>query len=540
MAGQVKNSDVNYPDLIAMIESGVLKIPEFQRDFDWDMDRTLKLLDSLAKGYPIGAFLFWETTDWLGSVRNIGDQLLPEVPEGKEGCYVLDGQQRITSLYAAAKAVCIDGKSYQVYVDLDADPSTEEIFTQHTDQTSRFVELTDILGDHPHHAYEGLNANQKLRFDEVRDAFRFTHWPVIYVKEQPLEVVCEMFERVNRGGMELDLFDIMVAKTWRPDFNLRKRWEDFVAELEPVGFGGLASSTVLQALSAQLQDSIREQDILKINRDDIVDAWKHTTETIRRAIDYLRRAIPLPGSRFLPYPAMVVVFAQFVHANNLRSPDARQSAQLMLYYWRTGFSERYGSSPSSMIPQDLKRVTDIAEGNGEEMAVDWPVWREDVLDQDLRTGSAWCRTLLSVMAHARPRDIETGIEVVLDNSNLAQINSRHYHHIFPRKWLAKQGIQKRVNSIANIMLVPAGTNLRLGSKPPSQYMRPLAKNAGDAWRGWLRSHLINARAWEALQADDFEAFLRARSQTIADRANNRQGFTRDEMAKFKAKLDEED
>lgn len=540
MAGSVRNGEVNYPELIGMIDSGILKIPEFQRDFDWDMDRTLKLLDSLAKGYPIGAFLLWETTESLGAVRNIGGQPLPEVPEGRGASYVLDGQQRITSLYAAAKGLDIGNKSYEVYCDLDADPATEDLFTQEADDTSRFVELREVLGDHPHHVYEGLSGVQKRRFDEVRDAFRFTRWPVVHVRDQPLDVVCEMFERVNRGGMELDLFDIMVAKTWRPDFNLRERWDSLLSELEPIGFGKLSSRTVLQALAAQVRGTIREQEILKVNRESIIEAWEHTTETIRRAVDYLRAAVPLPGMYLLPYPAMVVVIAQFMHENGLKGPDAEQSADLMRYYWRAGFSERYGANPTSMIPQDLRRVHDISKGRGEDVPVDWPIyWEDDVVEQELRTGSAVCRTLLSVLANAHPLDIETGARVVLDNSNLSRINSRQYHHIFPQKWLRTQGLHEHIHSITNIMLVPAGTNLRLGSKAPSQYMRPLARKAGKSWNTWLRSHLIDARGWRALQSDDFDAFLRARAQAIARRANNLQGFTREDMVAFDRKAAQE-
>jgi len=535
MPPQVKNTDLNYPELLHAIDSGHLRIPEFQRDFDWDMDRTLKLLDSLAKGYPIGCFLFWETTEALGSVRSIGGQPLPDVPKGTTVRYVLDGQQRITSLYAAAKGLAIGGRSYQVYCDLDADPTKEDVFVERADRSPRFTALTDVLGDRPHHVYGRLSAARKRRFDAVREAFRFTSWPVVQVSDQPLHVVCEMFERVNRGGMELDLFDIMVAKTWCPGFNLRERWDAFAAELDAVGLGRLGANTVLQALAAQLRGTIREQDILRIGRESIIDAWEQTTESIRRAVDFLRHAVPLPGTRLLPYPAIVTVLSYFMFQNDLRGPDAGQTAQLMRYYWRTGFTERYGSNPSSMVPQDLKRMRDIAKAGGDDVPVQWPLWWEEVRGQELRTSSARCRTLLSVLANCRPLDIATGVPVILDNSYLAQVNSRHYHHIFPRKWLAERGIADRVHSVANIMLVPANTNLRIGSRPPSRYMRELERKAGSAWPRWLHSHLIMAPAREALQADDFDGFLHARARAIADKANRLQGFSRDEVGAFAGK-----
>ena len=97
----IKPDSYPYPELISKIEQGLVKIPAFQRDFVWPMDKVLFLLDSISRRYPIGTFLFWQTTDFINSLRNIGDLELNEPPQGYPVQYILDGQQRITSLYAA-------------------------------------------------------------------------------------------------------------------------------------------------------------------------------------------------------------------------------------------------------------------------------------------------------------------------------------------------------------------------------------------------------------------------------------------------------
>jgi hypothetical protein len=275
--GQVKNEYVTYAELVSEIESGALKIPDFQRDFDWGIERTLKLLDSLAKGYPIGSFLFWDTQEPYGSIRNIGGLPLPDTPEGKDVTYVLDGQQRITSLYAAAKGAQIEGRSYRVYCDLSAASADGELFSCHQGDMSACVELAELIGSDQHLAYQRLAENVRPRFNEVREAFRLSQWPVVRVRHQPLDVVCEMFERLNRGGMELGTFDIMVAKTWTPDFNLRERCEDLARDLEGKGFGRPGETTILQAVAVQLVASIKEKDLLRIKREEIVAAWDEAT-----------------------------------------------------------------------------------------------------------------------------------------------------------------------------------------------------------------------------------------------------------------------
>src|SRR5262245_11087190 len=87
------------------IEKGTVKIPQFQREFVWSKQKSAELLDSILKGYPIGTFIFWKTTEELRTIRNIGGIDLPKTPKGDYIQYVLDGQQRLTSLFAAVKGL---------------------------------------------------------------------------------------------------------------------------------------------------------------------------------------------------------------------------------------------------------------------------------------------------------------------------------------------------------------------------------------------------------------------------------------------------
>ena len=85
--------------LISDIEKGMIKIPQFQRDFVWDLTKSADLMDSIVKGYPIGTFIFWKTKERLRSIRNIGGVKLPE-PVKKTGCFVSLHSSAISSYFS--------------------------------------------------------------------------------------------------------------------------------------------------------------------------------------------------------------------------------------------------------------------------------------------------------------------------------------------------------------------------------------------------------------------------------------------------------
>jgi hypothetical protein len=128
---QPENLPKKYEHLFTDIDTGRIKIPRFQREFVWTKEQTASLIDSLIKGFPIGTFILWKTREELRHVKNIGNAKLPDVPKGDFVYYVLDGQQRITSLYVVRKGICItrDDKEVDyrdVSINLDADPDADD------------------------------------------------------------------------------------------------------------------------------------------------------------------------------------------------------------------------------------------------------------------------------------------------------------------------------------------------------------------------------------------------------------------------------
>ena len=130
---QPDNHNKKYEALFVEIDSGQIKLPMFQREFVWEKEQSAKLIDSILKGFPIGTFIFWKTKERLRSLKEIGNASFPEPPDGDFVNFILDGQQRLTTLFASLKGVTILRESgrtddySEIYIDLDAN---EDLITK--------------------------------------------------------------------------------------------------------------------------------------------------------------------------------------------------------------------------------------------------------------------------------------------------------------------------------------------------------------------------------------------------------------------------
>src|SRR5260221_4516023 len=145
------NHNKKYEALFVEIDTGQIKLPMFQREFVWDKEQSAKLIDSILKGFPIGTFIFWKTREELRSYKEVGNHKLPETPKGDYVQYILDGQQRITSLYAIRKGIRInkDGKELDykdIFINLDYEQENDEqmVVTEKQDG-KRYVSVHDVL-----------------------------------------------------------------------------------------------------------------------------------------------------------------------------------------------------------------------------------------------------------------------------------------------------------------------------------------------------------------------------------------------------------
>jgi hypothetical protein len=535
---QPENQTKKYEHLFTDIDTGKIKIPMFQRDFVWTNEQTAKLIDSIIKGFPIGSFIFWQTRDGLRHIRNIGNVTLPDVPKGDSALYVLDGQQRITSLYAARKGVRItrEGKEIdykRISIDLSFDPDADDqVVIADPPPDKPCISVFDLLnGSFADLAERFSSVELRNRVDIYRSRLISYDFSTIVIRDYPIEIACEVFTRINTGGTELTLFEIMVAKTYdeKRKFDLAREYDNLLdskgaeKDLEDAGYDTISDTTVLQSIAANINKQVRAKDILKLDRDAVIDSWPIVKEAIFTAVDYIRADLRVPVSRLLPYDSILVPFAYFFIRKNGQAPSPTQDRLLKQYFWWSSLSSRFSSAAESKIAQDIVRMDDILAERlpsytGEELrlTIDDLRWR------GFRANDAFCKAILCLYAYHEPKSFKSNSLVTLDNSWLRTSKSKNFHHFFPKAYLAKVGFDEdHANSVLNITLVDDYLNKRdIGAKPPATYMKSFARH-NKKIAGTMKTHLIDNLDESGIWDNDYGKFIEQRGERVLEELQSR-------------------
>ena len=528
---QPDNHNKKYEALFVEIDSGQIKLPMFQREFVWEKEQSAKLIDSILKGFPIGTFIFWKTKDELRSYKEVGNHKLPDTDKGDYVQYILDGQQRITSLYAIRKGIRItkDGKEVDyrdIFINLEHDPENDEqiVVTEKVDG-KHYVSVHDVLSKPLGTFYKTLSQEQADLVEFYKNKLTNYDFSTITIKDYPIEVACEVFSRINTGGKSLTVFEIMVAKTYdeAKKFDLAERYEllrdgsdDDKQCLVSAKFETLPESIIMQCVAAITLRAVRSKDILKIRREAFIEKWEPMKASLFMAIDFIRSELRVPVSQLLPYPALMVPFVYFFHASANKKPSIEQVQLLEQFYYWAGLTERYNSATESKLSDDFNKMDAIINGtmpnySGSELSVS----PQEIAETWFSAGNGYCKAILCLLAYQQPKSFDTNGVVILDNSNLKIASSRNYHHFFPKAYLASADKDKQPNLIANITLIDGYSNKhRIGKKAPSEYTDKFAKG-NLSLADTLKTHLIQDAESYGVNADDYDRFIDRRSRAIA-------------------------
>lgn len=533
---QPENQSKKYDALFTDIDTGRIKIPMFQRDFVWTKEQTAKLVDSIIKGFPIGTFILWKTREELRAMRNIGNISLPEVPKGEPVSYVLDGQQRITSLYAVRKGIRMtkEGQEIdysQISIDLSVDPDSDErvVVVEPPENTPSIPVHKLLNGSVSELARDYLEHLERI--DVYRKRLTGYDFSAIIIPDYPIDIACEVFTRINTGGTELTLFEIMVAKTYdvEKDFDLSVEYARLLdsknngRDLEDAHFDTIPTSTVLQCISAYMAKSTKRSDILKLKKHKLIEAWPVVKDGIFTAVDYFRSQFRIPVSHLMPYDALLVPFTYFFIHKKGKQPTSKQEKLLTQYFWWASLSSRFSSGQDTKLVQDIEKMDRILKEEapdyrGEELALtlDNLRWRW------FSPGDAFCKALLCLYAYQQPRSFSNDHLVKIDNSWLKTANSVNYHHFFPRSYLDKQGYKNwEANCVLNITIVDDYLNKRsIGAKAPADYMKVFEKDNKNI-ANTMSTHLIDDLNGFGIWENDYKTFIEMRGQRVLEEIHKR-------------------
>ncbi|WP_118194685.1 DUF262 domain-containing protein [Albibacterium indicum] len=522
----IEDGDKKYSTLLNEIETGQIKIPQFQRQFVWDLGLSARLIDSILKGYPIGTFIYWRTNERLRSVRNVGNIHLPDPKEGEFVNYVLDGQQRITSLFAALKGEIIErenGKKEDysnIYIDLTAnDDESIAIIDIIGKEENSVIKLTDLLFKKALEIYNYYPEEFHENIDRYKGIIQAYQFKGIDLKDAEIDIATEVFTRLNVGGKDLSLFEIMVAKTYDPsrNFDLYDKFQELLEALEPAKYNTISSANMLQFISLLISKECKRKVILRLDKKEFIDKWDDAVKAIKSAVEFFR-SYGIPVSKLLPYNTLIVPFAYFFH-HHPNNPTGEKLKLLIDFFWRVSIGFRYSSSVESKLVQDIDKIDKIL--NEEHPRYEWSVdYSSDFIKEKgyFATGRSFIKAILCLYAKHRPKSFDNHLDVNIDNSWLKIATSKNYHHFFPKSYMRKNQPQwesSQVNHIANITIVDDFLNKnKIRAKAPSDYMK-VFQTQNEFLNETMETHMINDLETFGIWDDDYTKFFEKRIEAIS-------------------------
>lgn len=519
-------------DIVREAHNGKVVVPEFQRSFVWTKEDIEELLVSILLGYFVGTFLMLDTPPQssLFPFRPVeGLNLVnPDATPRSHATVrlVLDGQQRITSVFYALyePAIPLKNASYphRFYLRLDEALEgriEEAVVGVSTRDQRRMSEMESLAATY-----------RVLRFRDLRDWESFYAWleqrpdpterkqlyalserlaqfmvPVVALSpDMGPDNIVNIFERINRTGVSLSLFDLAGAQLYHRGVRLRDLWDAF-EDREPEVAKAVRPESVLRVVAVLEGKEPRKGNLLdvidKLDKSQFESRWQEATEALVAARRRISRHYGALTDDWVPYSTMIVPLAAMLHELQRDRAGEEAHRKLDRWYWGSVFSQRYDSAVDTKSYQDVRDLRRWVNG-GE--APEW-LARLSVHDVDLdvaESRSAIYRGLMCTIVRQGALDFLTGQSAVLSECQ--------DDHIFPKSIYR---MYDSVNSILNRTLISKTSNNRKRDKKPSDFMHNCLEQHGGDEQQLLRtlaSHFICEEGYLALLDNDFDAFISAR------------------------------
>jgi hypothetical protein len=512
--------------ILDQVDLGSMALPEFQRGYVWNREQVRGLMASLYRKYPVGSLLFWITKSEDATTRGDG-QLAPGVVK-----LLLDGQQRITSLYGIIRGKApqfFDGNAQSftgLHFNLD-----EETFEFYAPAKMKgnpvWIDVTGLMKQGAGAAIGDVVANPALQanlttyitrlnaVDQIKDIDLYIE--DVVGADKTVDVVVDIFNRVNSGGTKLSKGDLALAKIcgeWpHARAEMKKRllaWSkagfyfklEWLLRIVNCVYSGQAYFTGLEGIKpAEFEEALTEAENLVDRLLNMIDG--------RLGLDHDR----VLGSRY-SFPLL----ARYLHQLGGYPPDTKERDGLLYWYVHTFLWGRYSGSTESVLAQDLTLIS------GPDGALHRLINQLHQHRGDLRLHAddfaGWSKgarfyPLLYMMTRACHAKDWAHPELELSENLLGRMSRLELHHIFPKALLKKHGYSRpEVNAIANFTFLTKETNLLVSDRDPAEYLQEFASKHPRA----LESHWIPLDK-ELWKVKNYGEFLAERRRLLAKAAN---------------------
>ena len=510
---------------------GDIILPEFQRPFVWKRKQILELLDSIYRNYPIGSALLWESRQELASKRSIADLEVGERSQNYPVNYLLDGQQRLSTICGVLHWKPGDPKSiWNVIFDLKNQKFSH---IDHQDELPAYQIPIRRLSD-PAEYFRKISVidddEQRGVADLLFNRFKDYQLPLVTLGDMSINDVAPVFERINSTGTRLTIYDLMRAATWSPDFDLGKTIKGIQDSLEVKKFHTFDNKTFLRSLGAASGSDFSSGSIDSLRHlepETLHTCAEQVKSAAQLAVDFLSTEIGAPRAEALPYANQFAVLIEFFRV--VPKPDADQLIEIKKWFWLTTLSGYFSGWDSGQMATDTRVIRAFAKGEVASIDVTASIPTASLWNtKPFRTNSAVSKMIALLFSDKTPLDLKTGQIIDIDKS-LSWSNDKEFHHFFPQAYLSKQGIKSAKGNVpGNIILLTSKSNIEISDSAPSNYLQKIINSDGrDALLERAESNLVPAAAIDAALADDFEQFLNIRATHLHGIAESLAGVNSD-------------
>jgi hypothetical protein len=563
--------------LVEDLDAQNVVLPEFQRDFVWDVTKTYDLFDSIVREIFIGSIIYgipkFEITtreidkrprkgkDSRARLKTeyLSEEKLSVKTRTNNFRLILDGQQRVTSIYRALKNIdkvwfivknddelSVATKSKQkfhledwlyefrgqedkehisinvsdVYLMLDGKIKREAERIQLFKETMfyKLVKESGYENKLEYHIETFLNIVEKLQ-----DVMKETKLISYYLLDMNTEKFALFFERSNSRGMQLNFIDILAAKLYQ-GFNLRNQIEEFEGNFPDYKLNREIIVRTISYLVSKGKNVDRAYILKELNSNHFKEYWEKICSLYKDVLDFLYDEYFIMSQSWMPYENMLIPLMIFLR--NLPNEDFSQMTENQLdfihyWYWAAIFSQKYTGSTNETIIQDSGVLKNVAEEKQTTARDFFHKLRLSITILDLielnKKGSGLYKGVLNLINYK-----SKGTKDWNNNRRLTFNYKLNDHHIFPKEYIkmAFKNDEKSlayIDSVINRTLIPKFTNLKIGFKKPSLYLKEIEGNNNSLVLS-LKSHCIPGGTdfIKGLYDDSFLDFLEDRAKEIFD------------------------
>jgi len=557
--------------LIEDIEMGEIGLPDIQRPFVWTPTKVRDLFDSMYKGFPVGYLLFWANTLAEGS-RQIGTDSKQKVPR----LLIVDGQQRLTSLYSVLKGKPVMTEDFKpfsiniafrprdesfevtdaaVRIDPEFIPDISQLWAGHASR-NRFVKdfIAHLKENHPLTEEEEDDITEKI--DALYDLqnYPFTAMELSYNVNE--EQVADIFVRINSKGVTLKQADFiltLMSVFWdkgradleqfcrdsrKPTTNTASPFNYFIEpdpdQLLRVGIGLGFKRARLQHVYSLLRGKdldtglfsderrLDQFKVLKESQDIVLNLqnWHEFMKVLIRA--GYRSNVMITSQMALIYAYTMYLLGK----DNFKVEPFELRDCIARWFFMTSLTGRYTASPEGAMEADLARLRNVKDAHAFCEVLNQIIndtFTEDywniTLPNDLATSSARSPSLFAYYSALNLLDAKVlfskmKVSELLDPAIKAKKSSTERHHLFPKNYLKMIGISdtKEINQIANFALVEWSDNIAITDTAPAEYLPKYIKRFTEPEISLMNYWHALPKDWERLE---YPVFLEQRRKIIA-------------------------